>query len=162
MESWRPLLGITSFRSFLLRRFADANNKLVMVKREDLGSSFYTTVNNACNEAGFCRIETEDIHPGHREGHDPEVLEKNLSVFESRAERAIQQLLDSTPPWAHEDRYNLAIYTTLQYVRGWHFRKQFDEIGTLTMRREMLANRPELEQWAKRVLQQRSERPPTR
>lgn len=142
---------------FLLRRFAGADNKLVMVKRQDLGSSLSTTVNNACNEAGFYRIETEDIDPGHRECHDPETLEKHLSVFESRAQHALQHLLDGTPPWADEDRYNLANFTSLQYVRGWQFRRQFDEIGTLTMRREMLANRPKLEESAKRYLQQRGE-----
>lgn len=143
---------------FLLRRFAGADKKLVMVKREDLSSSFSTTVNNACNEAGFYRIETEDIDPDHREHYDPETLEKYLSVFESRAERAIRHLLVGTPPWADNDRFHLADFTALQYVRGWHFRKQFDEIGTLAMRREMLANRPKLEQSAKRFLQQRGER----
>lgn len=129
-----------------------------MVKREDLTSSFSTTVNNACNEAGFYRIETEDVDLGHREGHDPETLEKYLSVFESRADHAIQHLLDGTPPWADEDRYHLVNFMALQYVRGWRFRKQFDEIGTLIMRREMLANRPTLDESAKRFLQQRGER----
>lgn len=146
---------------FLLRRFADADNKLIMVKREDLSSSFSTTVNNACNEAGFYRIETEDIETGHREGHDPEALEKLLSVFESRANDALKHLLDGAPPWTDEDRYHLATFTALQYVRGWRLRKQFDEIGTLTMRREMLTNRPQLERSAKRLLRQRGE-PATR
>lgn len=82
----------------------------------------------------------------------------NLSAFESRAEQAIQHLLDGTPPWATQDRYNLAMFTSLQYARGWHFRNQLDEMGTLTMRREMLANRPKLEQSAKRYLRQRGER----
>lgn len=144
---------------FLLRRFADDDDKLVMVKREDLNASFRTTVKNACNEAGFYRIETDDIDSDHREGFDPEALEKHLSVFESRAEPAIQHLLASTPPWTDDDHYDLANITALQYVRGWHFRKQLDQLGTLAMRRDMLANRPRLEQMAKRFLRERGERP---
>lgn len=142
---------------FLLRWFADGDGKLIMVKRDDLDASFPSTVNNACNEAGYYRIETEDLEPGYRDGHDPEALEKLLSVFESRAEQAIRHLLDDTPPWTDEDRYHLAHFTALQYVRGWHFRKQLDELGTLAMRREMLADRPSLERSAKRFLRERGE-----
>lgn len=143
---------------FLLRRFADAEKKLVMVKREDLGYSVTSTVGNACNEAGFYRIETDDIDPDHREGHDPEALEKALSVFEKRADRAIKSLLGGAPPWSIEKHYDLGMFTAFQYVRGWHLRKQFDEMGTLAMRREMLANRPRAEALAKRYLRERGEK----
>lgn len=143
---------------FLLRRFADAGNKLVMVKRDDLSYSATSTVAKACNEAGFYRIETDYINPDHRAAHDPEALEKTLSVFETRADRAIKSLLGGAPPWSERDHYDLGMFMAFQYVRGWHFRKQFDEMGTLAMRREMLANRPRVEGLAKRYLRERGEK----
>ena len=93
--------------------------------------------------------------PATRGGHDPEALEGHLSVFEARAEESLWSILDAGPPWNDTDRYNLVTFTALQYVRGWHFRKQFDELGTLAMRREMLADRPRLERSASKFLQER-------
>lgn len=144
---------------FLLRRFADAEGKLAMVKRENLNVQIPTTVNNACNEAGFYRLETEDIEPDYREGHDPEAVEKGLAMFEARAERSIRSLLEGSPPWSDEDRYNLANLVALQYSRGWRFRTQINELVTLSMRRQVLADRSGSEVAARRFLQQRDKQP---
>lgn len=144
---------------FLLRRFADAEKKLIMVKRQDLSCAIPTTVNNACNEAGFYRIEREEVEIGFQGDHDPESLEKILSVFESRADRSIRRLLQSQPPWTIDDRYNLANFTALQYVRGPHFRDQLNELGTLAARREMLSYPSVLENSAKGFLRERGKKP---
>lgn len=61
-----------------LRNFADASSKLTMVAGGDLTRSHTVTVKNACNEAGFYTIPTEDIEPYARAGHDPDALEKRL------------------------------------------------------------------------------------
>ena len=92
------------------------------------------------------RIETEDIHLGHREGHDPEVLEKNRSVFRVQGR-------------ADEYGYDLALFTALQCVRGWHFRKQFDEIGVLTTLGRCWPTALSWSSERNRVLQQRGELP---
>src|SRR5665213_2478949 len=97
----------------LLGRFADANGNLRMVRRDDLTFSVGTSVRKACNEAGFYRIETEDLEPDHRDGHDPEFLEKTLSVFETRAATAIGHVLNGSPPWTLDDRYHLTMFTAL-------------------------------------------------
>jgi hypothetical protein len=124
----------------LLRRFADADGNLCMVKRDDPnGLPLRISVNNACNEAGFYRIETEDVEPDHRDGHDPEVVEKMLSMFESRAEAAIEHILAGQLPWTDDDRFHLVNFVALHFVRGWRYRRHMNEIGTLTMRR-MLAS----------------------
>ncbi len=83
---------------FLLRRFADDDAKLVMVKRDDLSVSLPTTVNNACNEAGFYRIDTEDVAPSHQDGHDPEAAEKTLAAFEARADKSIRRIIEGATP----------------------------------------------------------------
>jgi hypothetical protein len=136
----------------LLRRFADADGNLRMVRRDDLTVSLGTSVRNACNEAGFYRIETEDLEPDHRDGHDPEFLEKILSTFESRAEIAIEHVLNGSPPWSKDDRYHLTMFTALQYVRGWRFRQQMDDLGTLVMRRELASDPEGMHRSAKQFL----------
>jgi Protein of unknown function (DUF4238) len=92
-----------------------------------------------------------------RDGHDPEAVENALSVFEGRADDSIRNLLEREPPWAVEDRYNLAMFTAFQYVRGWRFRTQMDDFGTLTMRRLMLADPERLQRSARRFLKARGE-----
>lgn len=137
---------------FLLRRFADADRKLVQVRRDALDLPLLTSVKNACNEAGFYRLEAEDLEPDHRAGHDPESIERSLSVFEQRAERSIQHLLNSSPPWPVKVHYDLANFVALQYARGWRFRAELNELGTLAMRRELLSHPRVLEEEARRFL----------
>lgn len=123
-----------------LRNFADDANRLTMVARNDLARALTVTVNNACNEVGFYTIPTEDIEPHARTGHDPEALEKTLSVLEGTAvpiidkivatktlpsldDQTHQQGLDA--PW---DRYNLAFFVAIQLTRTWAFRRDLKEL----------------------------------
>ncbi len=45
----------------LLRPFADDNQKLVMVSRDDPGQVTLTRVRTACAEVGFYTIPTDDV-----------------------------------------------------------------------------------------------------
>lgn len=138
---------------FLLRRFADASGKLHMVSRDDIeGRRLPVTVNNACNEAGFYRVESEDVDLDHRQEHDPEVIEKHLSVFEDRGERALAEIFNTDPPWDLHARFHLVNFAALQYVRGWSFRRYLNEIGTLTMRRVLMSDTDRLREMAVQLL----------
>lgn len=129
-----------------LRNFADESNKLTMVARDDLSRTHTVTVNNACNEAGFYTIPTEDLEPHARPGHDPGALEKTLANLEgttvpiidqivttrtlpSLDDRTLEQGLDA--PW---DRYNLAFFVALQMTRTWAFRRDLNEFIDLGAR----------------------------
>ena len=46
---------------FLLQRFANEEGQLRALNRIDLNSAHMTSVRNACREAGYYRIETEDL-----------------------------------------------------------------------------------------------------
>ena len=56
---------------FLLRNFANKRDELRARARDDLTSGHLTSVNRACNEIGFYRIEADDLEPWARDGHDP-------------------------------------------------------------------------------------------
>ena len=58
----------------LLKRFASEPNEhgqLRELDRADLRSAHPTTVRKACREAGYYRIEVEDLEEWAREGHGP-------------------------------------------------------------------------------------------
>ena len=134
---------------FLLREFADQAGRLRMIDRRDVsGAPRLVSVNNACNEAGFYRIDTDDVDPDHRDGHDPEVIEKHLSVFEARAKRALYTMVHSDPPWEPYDRFDVVNFVALQYVRGWRFRRMLDERGTAVMRHLLRSDPDRLRQMA--------------
>jgi hypothetical protein len=56
----------------LLKRFADANEKIVMVSRQAPAKAIITKAATACAEVGFYAIDTDDVEDTHRAGHDPE------------------------------------------------------------------------------------------
>ncbi|MDP9117162.1 MAG: DUF4238 domain-containing protein [Actinomycetota bacterium] len=70
---------------FLLRRFADANGKLIMVKPGDLEVAVPVTVNNACNEAGFTALR-------------PRTSWRRRCRLEGRADNSIRNLLAGEAP----------------------------------------------------------------
>jgi hypothetical protein len=129
---------------FLLRRFANEDGQLRALDRSDLNSVHRTSVTKACLEAGYYRIETEDLEEWARDGHDPEFVEKTLSSIETDAANITANIIAGELPHTEADRLHLALFVALQMTRGWQFRDEMNQIGTLRMREELGARRDEL------------------
>ena len=129
---------------FLLQRFANEDGQLRALDRTDLVSVHTTSVTKACREAGYYRIETEDLEEWARDGHDPELVEKTLSSIETDAAGITANIIAGNLPHNEADRLHLALFVALQMTRGWQFRDEIDQIGTLRMREELGGRRDEL------------------
>lgn len=107
----------------LLRRFADADERLVMVEREDPDHVVPTKVRTAAAEAGFYRIPAEDLEEHAQAGHDPELAERALADLESAAGPVIEGVLGGTLAIGDWEKYRLSQFAALQLARGWRFRE---------------------------------------
>lgn len=125
---------------FLLQRFADDHGQLKAVDRADPSKMHLTPAWKACREAGFYRIEADDLEPLAREGHDPDLAEKALSGIESNSAEIIDRLANSLLPTSDTERLHLALFVALLVTRGWQFRDEINEIGTLRMRQEVTSS----------------------
>jgi hypothetical protein len=129
---------------FLLQRFADERKQLRPLDRTDLASAHPMSVGKACREAGYYRIEAEDLEEWAREGHDPELAEKALGGVETEAAGLVADIIAGKLPRTDADRRHLALFVALQITRGWQFRDEMNQIGTVQMRQELLDRRDEL------------------
>ena len=124
----------------LLKRFASEpseHGQLRELDRADLPSAHPTTVRKACREAGDYRIEAEDLEEWAREGHDPEIAENALGGVEAEAGALVEDLIAGQLPRTDADRFHLALFVALQATRGWQFREELNQIGTVQMRQEL-------------------------
>lgn len=131
----------------LLKRFASEpseHGQLRVLARTDLRSAHLTSVGRACREAGYYRIETEDLEEWAREGHDPEFAEKALGDVEDEAAGLVADIIAGNLPRTDADRFHLALFVALQVTRGWQFRDEMNQIGTLQMWQELQDRRDEL------------------
>lgn len=115
----------------MLRRFADPSGRIVMADRDPPHRKVRTTVRTAAAENGFYKIDTDDVAPSHRHGHDPELVEKALSGVEGDAAGPLADLIEGRFP-SLEDRYRIAMLVALQAVRGQGFRDEMERLATLT------------------------------
>jgi hypothetical protein len=140
---------------FLLQRFANEDGQLRALDRTNLDSLHITSVTKACREAGYYRIESEDLEEWARDGHDPELVEKTLSSIETDAADIIASIVAGRLPHTEADRLHLALFVALQMTRGWQFREEINQIGTLSMREELGSRREELAVKARTWLRRR-------
>jgi hypothetical protein len=129
---------------FLLRRFASEDGQLRVINHPNLTSPHMTSVTKACREAGYYRIESEDLEEWARDGHDPELVEKTLSNIEATAAEITTSIISGSAPHTKDDRFHLALFVALQMTRGWQFREELNQIGTLRMREELGSRHEEL------------------
>jgi Protein of unknown function (DUF4238) len=122
---------------FLLRNFADPDEKLIMISRRPPHRSQPITVSNACAERGFYTIAAEALEESHRVGHDPGIAETALSDVETAAAEIIRTVIDGEFPLPPEQRFRLSVFVALQMTRGWRFRKDTNDLSTIAMRQEM-------------------------
>ncbi len=102
----------------VLRRFADRAERIVMISRDDPGRDPITTsIKNAAAEAGFYRIDADDVADSHHSGHDPEAIEHTLSAVEGLTRPLLDALAQGRLP-TFEERYRLSQFLALQHVRG--------------------------------------------
>lgn len=121
-----------------LRRFADKRGRLVMINRDNPTQRRIVTVNNACNEVGYYSIPTEDVQPSHREGHDPELVERVLSDIEGDAAAHLDRiLLNHVFPPSREARLRLSLFVALQMTRGWGFRTEMEALANIALRQSL-------------------------
>lgn len=106
---------------FLLRNFANKREELRAWPRDDLTSGHPISVNRACNEIGFYRIEVDDLEPWARGGHDPEQVEKVLSALEGDAAAVVAQLIESEIPHTEQDLFHLAFSSRCSRPEGGSF-----------------------------------------
>lgn len=121
----------------LLRRFADADERIAMVAREDPGRVVHTKVRTAAAEVGFYRIPEEDVEEHARDGHDPELAERALADLESAAGPVIEGVLGGTLSIGVEERYRLSQFAALQLARGWRFRDEIRMLMTWYARQQL-------------------------
>lgn len=122
----------------VLRRFADETERIVMADRDPPHRTVMTKVRTAAAENGFYRIETDDVADGHREGQDPELVEKALSGVEGAAAGPLAGLIEGRFP-SLEDRFRIALLVALQAVRGQGFRDEMERVATLAARTHLRA-----------------------
>lgn len=79
-----------------------------------------------------------------RAGHDPDVAEKALSEVEGAAADIISGVDDGVLPRTDTERLHLALFVALQATRGWAFRNEVNQAGTLRMRQELEGRRDEM------------------
>jgi hypothetical protein len=85
-------------------------------------------------EQDFYTIAAEDVEEPHRVGHDPEAVERALAGLESEVSRIIGAVLGGEFLLPPEHRFKLSLFAALQVTRGWRFRKDMNDLGTLAMR----------------------------
>lgn len=131
----------------LLQRFADERGELRAFKRTDLHSAHPERVRKACVENDYYRIEAADLEEWAREGHDPEVVEHTLDRVESAAAPLVADIIAGNLPSTDADRLHLALFVALQMTRGWQFREEMNQFGTLQMRQGLQDRRDEARAW---------------
>lgn len=134
----------------LLKRFADEHGQLRVFGRTNLHSARLESVERACREGGYYRIEAEDLEEWAREGHDPEVVENTLDRVESAAAPLIADIVAGNLPRTDADRLHLALFVALQMTRGWQFHEEMNQGSTLQMRQELQDRRDEARVWLRR------------
>jgi len=117
----------------VLRRFADDDGRIVMVARDSPHDAVQNNVSRAGAETGVYRIEQDDVQDGHRDGHDPELVEKALAGLEDAVAPLLADLIEGRFP-PPEVRHRVALFVALQLTRGWAMREQVNRLGTLRMR----------------------------
>lgn len=105
-----------------------------MVGRNPPHKVVETTVRTAAAETGFYRIDTDDVAESYQAGHDPEAVEKTLAAIEATATPLIGNLIAGRLPSSAEERFQLSLFVSLQYARGWSLREEINRLGTLTAR----------------------------
>ena len=116
-----------------LRRFADDDFHLIAIPRDNLDQRMTLTVRKAAAEVGFYAIPSDDLEPGARGGHDPEVAENSLAGIEGACATHIERILGGEfPPVSDTSRLHLSVFIALQYTRGWRFRRDLADIARLT------------------------------
>jgi hypothetical protein len=121
----------------LLRNFADADQMLAMVSRDEPRQVKLTKVRTACAEVGFYTIPTDDVAPSHQAGHDPESVEKLLSQVEGSTAPIFADMVQSRFPPSEEQRFQASLFVALQISRGWRFRYDVNAFATLAARRQL-------------------------
>ena len=142
---------------FLLRRFANEKEQLRALDRTGMRSPHLTSVERACREAGYYRIETQDLEDWARDGHDPELAETALRDVEDKAAGIVADIIAGKHPRTDADRFHLALFVALQITRGWQFADELNQIGTLQMRQEFQERREELAAKARAWLRHRGQ-----
>ncbi|MEU1550880.1 DUF4238 domain-containing protein [Nocardia sp. NPDC005745] len=110
---------------------------VALVDRNDPSRTILQSVNGACAEVGFYRIEADDLaRVEDRRGHDPEVVENQLSHFESEGLKVIDKFTKelSLSSMTQEDWYNMINFIALQAVRGHRWREDLNALATHHMR----------------------------
>jgi hypothetical protein len=82
----------------------------------------------------YYSIPTEEVEPGSREGHEPEMIEFNLSVIEAEAAKEISAIGDGTFRFTPEGHYRIIRFVALQIGRVPAFRAEFADIATVAAR----------------------------
>jgi hypothetical protein len=106
---------------FYLRRFADGSDRIMRVpydgsKPRNIGTR------NATVQTNFYRLEVK--------GERPDAFEEALSAVEKHAAPAIARLLDDRRwPISPEDRYHIASWVALQFLRSQATRTRGEEIA---------------------------------
>ena len=119
----------------LLRRFADANDQLTATPRfGGEGTRIKMTVTRACREVGFYDL---DIDPAFASLAQRNQVERSLADFEGRASQLFDRFTSGTFELSDQDRFDLMLFVSFQAVRGWAFRSELSEIGTLMAREEL-------------------------
>jgi hypothetical protein len=136
----------------LLKRFADADEKIVVVSRSTPTKAVVTKAATACAEVGFYTIPADDVEDTHRAGHDPEGVEATLAQIESDTIPVIERLVHGGLPTTAEQRFRMSMFMALQYTRGCLFREDVNDMGT-AMARQQLSVVPTWEKVAMRLRQ---------
>ena len=117
----------------LLRRFADDKQRLLATPRSG-GPQIPMTVSRACRESGFYDI---DLDPAYSSLVHHNQIERALADFEGRAARLFARFTSGNASLSDQDRFDLMLFMSFQAVRGWSFRAELSEVGTLMARQEL-------------------------
>lgn len=108
-----------------------------MIPRRPPHEARGVSVANACVEQGFYKIAADDLEESHRDGHDPEMVEKILASIEGTVAGIMAAILRAGFPLSPEHRFKMALFAALQVTRGWRFRSEMNELGTFAMRQQL-------------------------
>ena len=117
----------------LLRRFADDKQRLRATSRPD-GAQIPMTVTRACRESGFYDL---DVDPSYAALVTRNKIERALADFEGRASRLFHRFTNGDASLSDQDRFDLMLFMSFQAVRGWSFREELSELGTLMAKEEL-------------------------
>jgi hypothetical protein len=121
----------------LLKRFADADEKIAMVSRQTPAKVIVTKAATACAEVSFYTISADDVEDNHRAAHDSEGVETTLAQIESDTVPVIERLVRGELPRTAEQRFRMSMFVALQYTRGWRFRQDVNDMGTALARQHL-------------------------